>query len=87
VQIGPLVIVGIPGELFVEYALEMKQRARQTNDRPLIVVGYANDLIGDIVTPLATYTGGYEQRVARVDEHAGRALTEATMQLMAELVR
>ena len=37
-------IVGIPGELFVEYALEMKQRVRQTKDRPLIVAGYANDV-------------------------------------------
>ena len=86
-QIGPLVIVGIPGELFVEYALEMKQRVRQAKDRPLIVVGYANDLIGYIVTPRAKYTGGYEQRVARVDEHAGRALTEASMRLVDELVQ
>jgi len=86
-QIGPLVLVGIPGELFVEYALEMKQRVRQAKDRPLIVVGYANDLIGYIVTPRAKYTGGYEQRVARVDEHAGRALTEAFMRLVDELVR
>ena len=85
-QIGPLVIVGIPGELFVEYALEMKQRVRQTKDRPLIVAGYANDLIGYIITPRAKYTGGYEQDVARVDEHAGRALTEASMQLVDEFV-
>ena len=85
-QIGPLVIVGIPGELFVEYALEMKQRVGQAKGRPLIVVGYANDLIGYIITPRAKYTGGYEQRVARVDEHAGRALTEASMQLVDEFV-
>ena len=74
------------GELFVEYALEMKQRVRQAKDRPLIVVGYANDLIGYIITPRAKHTGGYEQRAARVDEHAGRALTEASMQLVAEFV-
>jgi neutral/alkaline ceramidase-like enzyme len=86
-QIGPLVIVGIPGELFVEFALEMKQRTRQEKDRPLIVAGYANDYLGYIITPRAEYTGGYEQAVSLVNEHAGRALTEASMRLVNEFVK
>ncbi len=82
VQIAPLVLVGVPGEMFVEYALEMKQRARQTKDRSMMLVGYANDYLGYIVTPRAKHTGGYEQAVSRVDENAGRLLTEAAMQLV-----
>jgi neutral ceramidase len=86
-QLGPAVLVGIPGELFVEYGLEMKQRIRQTANRPMMLVGYANDYIGYIVTPRAKATGGYEQAVALVDEHAGRALTEAAMRVAADIVK
>jgi neutral ceramidase len=85
IRLGDTFLAGIPGELFVEYQLEMKQRVRQDFDRHLIVVGYANDYIGYIVTPRAKRTGGYEQAIARVDEHAGRQLTEKAMELVTEL--
>jgi len=81
-QLGPLVLVGIPGELFVEYQLEMKQRARLDAGRPLIVVGYANGYNGYIVTPRAKYTGGYEHAISRVSHTAGRTLTERAMSLL-----
>jgi hypothetical protein len=76
-QIGPLVIVGIPGELFVEYALEMKRRIRQATGRPAIVAGFANDYIGYIVSP--DTTGGYELATRFVSKNAGRALTDAAL--------
>ncbi|MCB9784232.1 MAG: neutral/alkaline non-lysosomal ceramidase N-terminal domain-containing protein [Candidatus Omnitrophica bacterium] len=81
-QVGPLILVGIPGELFVEYALEMKQRVRELRDQPMMLVGFANDYIGYIVTPRAIYTGGYEQSVTRVDSNAGRLLTETAMRIV-----
>ncbi|MBI3119636.1 MAG: neutral/alkaline non-lysosomal ceramidase N-terminal domain-containing protein [Candidatus Hydrogenedentes bacterium] len=80
-QWGPLIVVGMPGELFVEYQLEMKQRVRQATGHPLMVAGYANDYIGYIVTPRAVHTGGYEQAIARVSHTAGRTLVEAAMTL------
>ncbi|GMV93989.1 MAG: hypothetical protein AMXMBFR82_37670 [Candidatus Hydrogenedentota bacterium] len=83
-QIGPLVLVGIPGELFVEYGLEIKQRVRQSKDRPLMVVGFANDYLGYLVTPRAVHTGGYEQATARLQASAPRAMTEAAMQWVEE---
>jgi len=86
-QIGPLVLVGIPGELFVEYGLEMKQRVRQSKDRPMMLVGYANDYLGYLVTPRAVHTGGYEQATARLQASAPRAMTEAAMQWVEEDVR
>lgn len=86
-QWGPLAVVGIPGEMFVEYQLEMKQRVKQATGRPLIVVGYANDYIGYIVTPRAKFTGGYEQAISRVSHTAGRTLTEAAMGLVEEVVQ
>ena len=80
-------VVGIPGELFVEFALEMKQRTRQEKDRALVVAAFTNDYIGYIITPRAEYTGGYEQAVSLVNEQAGRALTEASMRLVDEFVK
>ena len=82
VQIGPLVLVGVPGELFVEYGLEMKQRVRAMAKRPMMLVGFANDYLGYLVTPRAIAVGGYEQASARVDENAGRTLTEAAMAIV-----
>lgn len=83
-QIGPLALVGIPGELFVEYGLEMKQRVLQSKDRPLMVVGYANDYLGYLVTPRALHTGGYEQATARLSPSAPRAMSEAALQWIEE---
>jgi len=85
-QIGPLVAVAMPGELFVEYALEMKARVRQDTGRPMILVGYANDYIGYIITPRAGETGGYERAISRVAPSAGRTLTEAAMGAVRQLV-
>lgn len=78
-QIGPMVAVGIPGEMFVEYGLEMKRRVEQDLGRPMILVGYANDYIGYIITPRAQETGGYEKAISRVAPSAGRDFTEAAM--------
>jgi hypothetical protein len=85
-QIGPVVLVGIPGELFVEYGLEIKQRVRQNTGRPAMIIGYANDYIGYLITPRAVHTGGYEQAIARVAPSAGRVLTETAMTSVAEFI-
>ena len=85
-QIGPLVLVGVPGEMFVEYALEMKRRVAQDLKRPMILVGYANDYVGYIITPRADATGGYEKAISRVAPSAGRTLTEAAMAAVREMI-
>jgi len=86
-QVGDLVMVAIPGELFVEYALEMRARIRQTFNKSMILVGYANGYIGYLVTPRGMETGGYEASVTFVEPTAGRQLAETAMGLLMELVR
>jgi len=81
-QIGPLVLVGIPGEMFVEYALEMKTRVLQDVNHPMMLVGYANDYAGYIITPRADRTGGYEKAISRVAPSAGRLMTETAMTIV-----
>lgn len=84
-QVGNVMFGAIPGELLVEYALEMRSRVKQETGNAFCLVGYANGYIGYIITPRAKETGGYEASVARVDAQAGRTLTEAEMNLVHEL--
>jgi len=86
-RIGDLVAVAVPGELFVEYALELRARIKQTYDYPLVLVGYANHYLGYIVTPRAMQTGGYEAAVARVGPESGREMVETAMHLLSSWER
>ncbi len=86
-RIGDLIAVAVPGELFVEYALELRARIQQTYNRPMILVGYANHYLGYIVTPRAMQTGGYEAAVARVGPEAGREMVETAMHLLSSWER
>ena len=56
-RIGDLAVVGLPGEFFVEFGLEIKRRspAAQT-----FVVGLANGSLGYVPTAAAFAQGGYE---------------------------
>lgn len=86
-QVGGVMLGAIPGELFVEYALELRSRVRQDSGNAFCLVGYANGYLGYIVTPRAMETGGYEASITRFDALGGRALTETTMELVHELSR
>ena len=85
IQIGDLIIVAIPGEIFVEYALEMRSRVKQAVNKDMFLAGYSNGYIGYIITPRAASTGGYEASVARVSADAGRSMIETAMDLLSEL--
>jgi len=84
-QIGDLILASIPGEIFVEYALELRKRVSQDVEKSTCLVGYANGYIGYIVTPRARQTGGYEASVERVAPEAGRAMIETAVELVHEL--
>jgi hypothetical protein len=84
-QVGDLIIIAVPCELFVEYALEMRARIKQLLGKKAIVVGFANGYIGYVVTPRAMETGGYEASVTRVEVSVGRRMTETAMALLGEL--
>lgn len=84
-KVGDLVIVAVPCELFVEYALEMRARIKQMLGKETIVVGFGNGYIGYVVTPRAMETGGYESSVTRVGPAAGRRMTETAMALLGKI--
>lgn len=79
VTIGPWTWVCWPGELFVEYALEVKRRAPGTN-----VVTLANgELQAYIATAEADAAGFYEARNALFSPDNGPRIVEATLALLA----
>lgn len=82
VRVGDTFLVGLPGELFVEYALEIKHRAPGR----AIVISMANgELQGYIVTPEADAAGGYEATNSFFRPESGRIMVEAALGLMKEL--
>lgn len=56
-RVGSGAIVGLPGEVFVEYALNID---RASPFAPTLVAGYANGNVGYIPTAAAYPEGGYE---------------------------
>ncbi len=78
-RIGETCCVGLPGELFVEYALEIKRRAGGKT----VVISLANgELQGYVVTPEADAAGGYEASCSLVTAAAGAALVETAVELL-----
>lgn len=79
-RIGSVCLVGLPGECFTEYGLELKRRAQQ---RTFVVSLVNGDLQGYIVTPEAAAAGGYEATNAVFAPESGQILVRAAVDLVA----
>ncbi len=66
-RIGALGIVGMPGEIFVDYGLQIKARSPFARTMPIEL---ANDYIGYCPTDVALVEGSYETRLARTAKAA-----------------
>lgn len=73
-RIGSAYVVSLPGELFVEYGLEL---TRQFAPAPLLIAGYTDDYIGYVTTPSGD--DGYEGDSAIVPPSAGATLVAAVL--------
>ena len=78
-RVGETFYVGLPGECFVEYGLEVKRHAPERT----FVISLANgELQGYIVTPEAT---GYEAAFSLFTPQAGHILVDAALRLVTRL--
>lgn len=78
IRIGQWTFVGWPGEFFVEYALQIKARARDT-----FIITLANgELQGYIVTPEAVGLRVYESNNAVFAPDSGKRFVDATLTLL-----
>ena len=78
-KIGDTCLVGLPGELFTEYALELKRRSPVPVHIASLTGG---ELQGYIVTPEAALTGGYEATNALFAPEAGQMMLDAALELI-----
>jgi hypothetical protein len=82
-RIGNGFIAGWPGEIFVEYGLELKRRAKPENVFVACLVN--GDLQGYIVTRNAALEGGYEATNAMFAPETGDRFIEASLDTVREL--
>lgn len=84
VRVGPTVMVGLPAEIFVEYALEIKRRVGNS----VVVVSLVNgEMGGYLVTPEAAAAGGYEAANSLFLPETGSLLAEKAIELAQKLLR
>ncbi|HEX2037564.1 MAG TPA: hypothetical protein VHS99_25590 [Chloroflexota bacterium] len=81
-RLGELALVGVPGELFVELGLAIKQGSpfEQT-----IVLELANDSIGYIPTRRAFEEGAYEPEASLLSPGQGERVVESAIALLHQL--
>ncbi len=84
VTVGDLALVGLPGEIFVELGLAIKERSPF---RRTIVCELCNDSIGYVPTAKAYTEGGYEATSTPLAEGTGERLVEAALNLLQEAKR
>jgi hypothetical protein len=79
VRIGPWNFIAWPGEMFVEFAQEVKRRSPDT-----FLISYANgELQGYLVTREAAEEGGYESSNAIFKSpDGGELLVQTTLRLL-----
>lgn len=81
-RIGDRCLAGMPGELFVEYGLELKRR---TNGSAFAVSLVNGELQGYIVTPEAARAGGYEADSRLFEPQSGAILVDAAVRLIEQM--
>ena len=87
IYLGPLTLVAVPGELFVEHQLRLQE---QFPDHRVAIVGYANGYAGYIPTREALAQETYETQATlmhRVDGEAGERLMTAAAGMIRSLHR
>ena len=78
IKIGPWAFVGWQGEIFVEYGLAVKARAKDT-----YLISLANgELQGYIVTEAAVAEGAYEAGNALFAPASGLVLVNETLEML-----
>jgi hypothetical protein len=82
IRLNDTAILGLPGEVFVEYQLEIR---RKSPFKHTFVSELANDSIGYVPTADAYKEGGYEPSTTVLERDAGTKLTQAAINLLKKL--
>jgi hypothetical protein len=83
-RIGEGIVVGLPGEIFVEWQIQIREKL---GGRHVSVVELANDAISYLPTPEAFAEGGYEPEVSFFAPEAGGILVSSAVDAAKSLLR
>ncbi|HET6486203.1 MAG TPA: neutral/alkaline non-lysosomal ceramidase N-terminal domain-containing protein [Spirochaetia bacterium] len=83
-RMGDAFLIGLPGEVFVEYQIELRETLA---GHRVFVSELAGDSIGYLPTPAAVIEGGYEPTATYAVPEAGAALVQAALRAAREMVR
>lgn len=75
-------VVGLPGEVFVEYQIELR---RNSLYKHTFISESANDSIGYVPVPKAYEEGGYEPTVTMVAPEAGQIISQIALDVLRSL--
>lgn len=79
IRLGDLCVIGIPGEIFVEYGIYLKAMA---GFKKVIVNSVANGVLpGYFYTPESVVTGGYETDTSMLSPKFGRHVVEKALDI------
>jgi hypothetical protein len=89
-RLGDVALVAVPGELFCEFGLAIKERAWRELASPVraLVVSCANGRVGYIPTRAAFDRGGYETTFgpsSMLSASAGDMIVDAAMELLEQM--
>ncbi len=78
IRVGDAAVVGLPGEVFCEFGLDLKRRSPAGHT---LVLGLSNDAIGYLPTRESFPQGGYEVTVGSTvyEPGAGERLADAAV--------
>lgn len=85
IKIGDIIIATLPGEVFVEFGLEIKEKSPYSNT---LVFGLANQSIGYIPTERAFVNGGYEPVTAEFSilvPEAGNIIVDKILNMISDI--
>jgi len=82
IAIGDVAFVGLPGEIFVELGMSIKQGSPFAHT---FVSELCNAAIGYVPTKVAYSEGGYEATSNRLEPGTGELLVETALDLLSEL--
>jgi len=80
-RIGPLSLVGVPGEPFSKTFLDIKERTHPQN---IMLIGYANDCKGYFPESAPGLPGTYENFVSPFSIHAALNIKDTIIQMLKE---
>jgi len=79
-QLGDLMIVGAPGELIAEIALDIKNELKNSGIRYPVIGGLANEWISYILTEDEYHQGGYETSVSFYGPTLGKVIKQGMLE-------